>query len=336
MEIRKFVLILVGTLVLSLLVFPGFMVRAGAGTITKIRVGYPSHSASMYPLYVSHEAKLFEKYGLEAEMIYVQGVMMYQIHVAGEVDFSIGSGLVALQASVGGADLTLVANSIENHLMKIMAHPSIKRPQDLKGKSVGISRFGSLTDLVARPALRSWGLEPMKDVTLMQIGTQRDIATAVSLKKVDAGVLSFPTSLFAEKMGLKVLLDLAEAGIEIPTTSVIVKQGYSKANRDVVLRFLKAYIEGTRRLFADRELSIRALRKYARIEDQELLATTYALFTAKYIKKVPTIGIKGVENALALIAESNPKAKERRASEFIDTSFVEELERTGFIKTIWR
>lgn len=317
------------------LLSPARLVQAAAATVKKIRAGYPSHSASMYPIYVTKEAGLFEKYGLEAEMIFVQGVMMYQIHVAGEVDFSIGSGLVALQASVGGADLILVANSIENHLMKIMAHPSIKRPEDLKGGSVGISRFGSLTDLVARPVLKGWGLEPMKDVALMQIGTQRDIATAVSLKKVDAGVLSFPTSLFAEKMGLNVLLDLAEAGIEIPTTSVIVKRGYSKANRDVVLRFLKAYIEGTHRLLTDREMGIWALRKYARIEDQKLLATTYDLFTAKYIKKVPTIGIKGVENALSLIAETNPKAKERKASEFIDASFMEELERTGFIKSIW-
>lgn len=304
--------------------------------LKKIGVGYPSHSASMYPLYVTKEAGLFEKYGLESEMIFVQGVMMYQIHVAGEIDFSIGSGLVALQASVGGADLILIANSIENHLMKIMAHPGIKRPEDLKGGSVGISRFGSLTDLVARPVLKGWGLEPMKDVTLMQIGTQSDIATAVSLKKVDAGVLSFPTSLFAEKMGLKVLFDLAESGIEIPTTSVIVKRGYSNANRGVVLRFLKAYIEGTRRLFADRELGIRALRKYARIQDQDLLATTYDLFTSKYIKKVPTIRPKGVENALALIAETNLKAKTRKPGEFIDASFMEELEKSGFIKTVWR
>ena len=310
--------------------------RAGVAPTKKIRVGYPSHSASMYPLYVTKEAGLFEKYGLESEMIFVQGVMMYQIHVAGEVDFSIGSGLVALQASVGGADLIIVANSIENHLMKIMAHPGIKKPEDLKGGSVGISRFGSLTDLVARPVLKGWGLEPMKDVTLMQIGTQGDIARAVSLKKVDAGVLSFPTSLFAEKMGLKVLLDLAEAGIEIPTTSVIVKRGYSNANRGVVLRFLKAYIEGTRRLFADRELGIRALRKYARIQDQDLLATTYDLFTSKYIKKVPTVRPKGVENALALIAETNLKAKTRKPGEFIDASFMQELEKSGFIKTVWR
>ncbi len=149
------------------------------------------------------------------------------------------------------------------------------------------------------------------------------------------GVLSFPTSLFAEKMGMKPLFDFAESGVEIPTTTVSVNREYSRKNRDVVLRFLKAYIEGTKRLLTDRELGVRALKKYGGIADEELLANTYDLFTSKYIRKVPTITTKSVENALKLIAEGNPKAKDRRASDFIDTSFMEELERTGFIKTIW-
>jgi len=135
---------------------------------------------------------------------------------------------------------------------------------------------------------------------------------------------------------MRTLFDLAESGGEIPTTAVAVSREYSRKNRDVVLRFLKAYVEGTKRLLTDRELGIRALRRYGGIQDQELLAATYDLFTSKHIKKVPTISIKGVENALKLIAEGNPKAKDRKANEFIESSFLEELERTGFIKAIWR
>ena len=163
-----------------------------------------------------------------------------------------------------------------------------------------------------------------------------DIAAAISLKKADAGVISFPSSYYAEKMGIKTLLDFADSGTEIPATTVAVSRKYSQANRDVVLRFLKAYIEGTHRLLTDREMGIRALSKYGGIKDKELLANTYDLFTSKYIKKVPTPTLKGVESSLNLIAETNPKAKERRAEEFIDVSFMEELEKSGFIKTIWR
>src|SRR5712691_10892444 len=126
---------------------------ASAAALTKIRVGYPSPSASMYPLFVTKEAGLFEKNGLDAELIYVQGVQMVQVHVAGQLDFTSTSGIVTLQSSVSGADLILLANSIESHLMKIMAHPSISGPPDLKGKSIGVTRFGSLTDLALRPVL---------------------------------------------------------------------------------------------------------------------------------------------------------------------------------------
>ncbi|HEV8344884.1 MAG TPA: ABC transporter substrate-binding protein [Candidatus Binatia bacterium] len=311
------------------------LLYAGELALRKIRVGYPSHSASMYPIYATKETRAFEKYGLDGEMIYVQGVQLIHIHVAGQLDFGTVSGLVTLQASVGGADLVLLANSIDSHLLKLTTHPSISGPADLKGKSIAVTRFGSLTDLVVRPLLMSWGLDPKRDVTLVQIGTQRDIATAIQLKKVEAGVLSYPTSVYAEKLGMRTLYDFSESGVEIPTTSVSVSREYARKNRDLVLRFLKAYMEGTKRLLTDRELGIRALKKYGGIQDEELLASTYDLFTSKYIRKVPTITTKSVENALKLVAESIPKAKERKPSEFIDASFMEELEKIGFIKSLW-
>jgi NitT/TauT family transport system substrate-binding protein len=303
--------------------------------LKKLRIGYPSHSASMYPIYVTKEARLLEKYGLDGELIYVQGVQMVQVHVAGQLDVTTTSGLVTLQSSVSGSDLILLANSIDMHLMKLTAHAGIGGPGDLKGKSIAVTRFGSLTDLLVRPLLMSWGLDPKKDVTLLQIGSQRDIATAISLKKVDAGVLSFPTSYYAERTGLKPLYDFGESGGEIPTTTVAISREFGKKNRDTVLRFLRAYLEGHKRLLTDRALGIRALRKYGGIGDEETLAYTYDLFSTKIVRRIPNISTKSVENALKLLGESMPKAKERKASEFIDTSYMEELERTGFIRSLW-
>jgi NitT/TauT family transport system substrate-binding protein len=305
-------------------------------TLAHLRVGYPSPSASFYPLFATKEAGLLEKYGFDPQMVYVQGVQLIQVHVSGQLDFSSVSSVVYLQASVEGADLIQVASSIDNQLMKLMVHPSISKPQDLKGKTLAVTRFGSLTDLLIRPALKNWGLEPQKDVKLIQIGRMPDIATAISQKSVDGGVISFPTSVQAEKMNLKTLLDFADSGFDIPATTVVISRRYGKANRDVVVRFLKAYLEGTHRLFMDRELGIRALRKYGGISDREMLATTYDLFTSRYIKKIPKINTKGVENSLSLIAESNPKAKDRKPEEFMDASFMDELESTGFIKSVWK
>jgi ABC-type nitrate/sulfonate/bicarbonate transport system substrate-binding protein len=219
--------------------------------------------------------------------------------------------------------------------MKLMVHTGISGPKDLKGKTVAVTRFGSLTDLLLRPVLKSWGLEPQKDVKLLQIGRLPDMVLAIAQKKVDGGVISFPNSLQAEKMGVKTLLDFADSGMDIPSTTVVASRKYANTHREVVLRFLKAYIEGTRRLLTDKELGIRALRKYGGVNDRELLTTTYDLFTTRYTKKVPKINPKAVETALSLLAEGNPRAKGRKAEEFMDTSFMDELESMGFIKSVW-
>jgi len=309
--------------------------QANSAAAERLRVGYPSPSANFYPLFATKEANLFEKYGFEPEMIYVQGVQLIAVHVAGQLDFSSVSGLVFLQASVEGADLILLASSNDSQPMKLMVHAGISGPKDLKGKTVAVTRFGSLTDLLLRPVLKNWGLEPQKDVNLLQIGRLPDMVVAIAQKKVDGGVISFPNSLQAERMGVKTLLDFADSGMDIPSTTVVASRKYANTHREVVLRFLKAYIEGTRRLLTDKELGIRALQKYGGVNDRELLTTTYDLFTTRYTKKVPKINPKAVETALGLLAEGNPRAKGRKAEEFMDSSFMDELESTGFIKSIW-
>jgi ABC-type nitrate/sulfonate/bicarbonate transport system substrate-binding protein len=220
--------------------------------------------------------------------------------------------------------------------MKLIGHPTISGPADLKGKSIGITRFGSLTDLALRPVLEQWRLEPKKDVTLIQIGRLADIVPAIQQKRIAAGMLSFPTSYFAEKLGLKSLYDLAESGIEVPTTTVAVSRAYANSHRDLVIRYMKAYVEGTHRLLTDRETAIKALKRYGGINDQETLNATYDLFASKHIKRVPTLTIKAVQNALNLVAESNPKAKNHKPGEFMDASYLEELEKSGFIKNLWQ
>jgi ABC-type nitrate/sulfonate/bicarbonate transport system substrate-binding protein len=328
---KRFVFFLIINFPLSIFHSP----FAHSAAPTKLRVGYPSPSAAFFQLFATKEAGLLEKYGFDTEMVYVQGVQLIQVHVSGQLDLSTISSVVYLQAAVEGADLIQVAGSIDNQIMKLIVHPSIAKPQDLKGKTLAVTRFGSLTDLIVRPALKSWGLEPQKDVKLVQIGRMPDMVAAITQKAVDGGVISFPTSVQAEKLQLKTLLDFAEPGHDLPASTVVVSRRYAKANHDIVLRFLKAYIEGTRRLFTDRELGIRALRRYGGISDRDMLATTYDLFTSRYIKKIPKINPKGVENSLNLIAENNPKAKGRKAEEFMDTSFMDELESSGFIKSVW-
>jgi ABC-type nitrate/sulfonate/bicarbonate transport system substrate-binding protein len=121
----------------------------------------------MYPLFVTKEPGLFDKHGLDADLVYVQGVQMVQIHTAGQLDFTTTSGIVTLQSSVGGSDLILLANSIETHLMKVMGHPSLSGPADLKGKSIAVTRFGSLTDLATTGPSALQFVSPIAQLSLL-------------------------------------------------------------------------------------------------------------------------------------------------------------------------
>jgi ABC-type nitrate/sulfonate/bicarbonate transport system substrate-binding protein len=248
------------------------------------------------------------------------------------VDFTVTGSPLPLQAAVEGADLLLAASSIDKFIYKLIVTPAIASPAGLKGKTIGITRFGSLPDVAARLLLTKWGINPDKDVKLIQVGRMSDMVVALSAKRIDAGIISDPTSFQAEKLGMKRLLDMADTEFDFANVAVVVNRVHRTAQRDIALRFLRAYVDGTRRFLADRDLGIRALRKYAGSDDGEILAKTYDLFAGKYIKKNPTLSLRGVESALAMIADRNSKAKERRAEEFVDLSLMQELEKRGYLR----
>jgi ABC-type nitrate/sulfonate/bicarbonate transport system substrate-binding protein len=304
--------------------------------LTRIRIGYPSPSASFSPLFVAHEAKLFEKNGLASELLYLQGIQITQVHVAGYVDFTVTGAPLPMRAAVEGADLSLAASSIDKFIYKLIVEPSIAKPADLIGKIIGITTFGSLPDVAIRLVLKKWGMNADTDVKLIQVGRMSDMVIALSAKKIDAGVISDPTSFQAEKIGMRRLLDMADEDVEFANVAVAVSRAYVKSQRDITLRFLRAYVEGTRRFMTDKEFGMKTLSKYTGSRDQEILGKTYDLFATKYIKKIPTLSPRGVEATLAMIADRTPKAKNRKAEEFMDTSLMADLDKSGFLKAVWK
>jgi ABC-type nitrate/sulfonate/bicarbonate transport system substrate-binding protein len=131
-------------------------------------------------------------------------------------------------------------------------------------------------------------------------------------------------------------MDMADEDVEFANVAVAVSRAYVKAQRDVTLRFLKAYVEGTRRFITDKEFGMNTLGKYTGSRDQEILSKTYDLFATKYIKRNPVLSLRGVEATLAMIADRSPKAKNRKAEEFMDTSLMAELDKSGFLKAVWK
>lgn len=309
---------------------------ANSAEATRIRIGYPSPSASFSALFAAQEGKLFEKHGLASELLYLQGVQITQVHVSGHVDFTVTGAPLPMRAAVEGADLALAASSIDKFIYKLIVDPGIAKPADLRGKLIGITTFGSLPDVAIRLVLGQWGMNADRDVKLVQVGRMSDMVVALSSKKIDAGVISDPTSFQAEKLGMKRLLDMADVDVEFANVAVAISRAYVKSHRDVALRFLKAYVEGTRRFVADKDFAVKTLAKYTGSRDQEILGKTYELFARKYLKKNPTLSLRGVEATLAMIADRNPKAKSRRAEEFVDTSLMAELEKSEFIESVWK
>lgn len=217
-----------------------------------------------------------------------------------------------------------------------MVHPPIAKPEDLRGKTLAVTRFGSITDLLIRPVLKNGGLEPQKDVKLIQIGRMPDIATAIAQTSVDGGVISFPTSVQAEKNEYQNDAGFCGVRFRFAGNHGGRKPALQQKQPRYGVEVSQGLYRGDPELFADRELGIRALRRHGGINDREMLASTYDLFTSRYLKKIPYVNAKGVENSLSLIAESNPRAKNRKPQEFMDTSFMEELESTGFISSVWK
>jgi len=216
-----------------------------------------------------------------------------------------------------------------------MALPDIKTIDDLRGKAVGVTRFGSSTDFTIRYVLRKQGLEPGRDVTLIQTGDLFAAAAMLRTKAIVAAPFSSPANLRAEEAGAKVLMNMGKAGVYFPHDAFMARRSFINANGDLTRRFLKAYGEAVYRLFTDKELSRRAIAKYGRASDAKTQDAVYQ-YALDYVDKIPYNTREGIQEVLNQIAPRNAKAKTAKPEEFYDDRFVKELETQGFYKQLWK
>jgi NitT/TauT family transport system substrate-binding protein len=299
---------------------------------TKLNVIYPAISGVSNALWVAAEANTFAKYGLEVTLLYVPSApQVVRVMLAGDSPISFTGGAPVVNANLGGADLVFIGGVANMPAFYLMATSDIKSIEDLKGKTVGVTRFGSSTDFTMRYVLQKHGLQPDKDVTLLQIGGMPELAAAISKRLILAAPFSSPTNLRAKKAGAHVLIDMAKAGIAFPHQNIASTRSYIRANRDVVVNFLKGYSEGIERIIKDKAFTKKVIRKYTRDQDEEILETTYQ-YGLDYIARPPYPTREGIVETLKQTA--NPKAKTANPDDFIDMSLVKGLEDSGFFKQI--
>lgn len=302
----------------------------------KLKVAYPTTIGAMSVLWVTKEARLFEKNGLAVELIYIAGsTTVAQAMLAKEIPISEIAIPAVIQANLGGADMVMLAGPNTKPGQKIMARPEIKSPELLKGKKVGISRFGTSDDFLLRYALTQWNLRPDRDVAIIQLGGAPEILAGLSAGTVDAGLLSSPLHLRAAKLGSVLLADLSSIGIDYQGAGLVTTRSFVRDNPDTIRRYVRAYVEGLHRFKTDKAFSLKVLAKYTRINEPEILEETYQHYALRVMPKIPYPTMKGIQTVLDEIGTRIPKAKTLQPANFIDVTFLKELEQSGFIKNLY-
>lgn len=320
----------VGTFLLSLLLI------SISWSAERIRIGYSSISGSYIGIWVAHDAGLFTKEGLEDQIILIpSGSQLAQVTVAGEVEVGSFNGSSAMAAALGGADIKIIGNTVNKMIFSIYAKPDIKTIDGLKGKKLGVTRFGSSTDISARYALRKHRLQPEKDVTILQMGSVSSIMGGLQGGSIDAGVVSPPTLFAVDKLGFKELINITDMDLAFPNPSLIVQGGILKNRPEIVDRFMRAYVRGIHRARTDKALTMKSIGRYSKIEDPVFLQKAYDLYIGKVLEKAPYINMTGMQNALDDLGKTLPAAKEAKAEMFIDGRFLDKLEKSGLLKELY-
>ncbi|MBI2347710.1 MAG: ABC transporter substrate-binding protein [Deltaproteobacteria bacterium] len=303
----------------------------------RIRIGYSSISGGYVGLWVARDAGLFAREGLDEQMILIpSGSQLAQVAVAGEVDIASLNGSSAMAAALQGADIKLIGSQVNKMIFSVHVRPGIKSIEELKGKKIGVTRFGSSTDISARYALRKHNLQPEKDVAILQMGAMTSIAAGLKGGSIDGGVVSPPTNFALEKLGFKELISVTDLEIPFPSPSLAAQGGVIRSKPGVIDRFMRAYARGIHRARTDKELALKSMARYTKIEDLFVLQRAYDLFVGKVLEKAPYIEIAAMRTALDDLARTTPAAKNAKAEQFIDLRFLDNLEKSGLLKELYR
>lgn len=298
----------------------------------KLHVVYPAISGINTALWTAAEANSFGKHGLDVTLVYIPSApQVVRVMLSGDSQISLTGGAPVVNANLSGSDLVLIGGVANVPAFYLMALPDIKSIEELRGKTVGVTRFGSSTDFTMRYILQKHGLQPEKDVTLLQIGGMPELAAAISKRLIVAAPFSSPTNLRAKNAGARILIDMAKAGVSFPHTGIATTRSYIRSHRDVVLNFLRGYSEGIEKMITDKAFVKNVLRKYTRENDDEIIETTYQ-YALDYVARPPYPTREGIAETLR--QSNHPKAKTANADDFIDMSLVKELDDSGLFKEI--
>jgi ABC-type nitrate/sulfonate/bicarbonate transport system substrate-binding protein len=323
-QLRQVLLVTLTVLTVS----TGTLERARSAESTRFLVSYGGTAGYQLPLWINREFGFSKKYGVDLEIILIQaGSPNIQALVGGSLQLTQTAASSAVIGASQGAPVVIVA-TLENKLpMLLISRPEIKDPQQLRGKVIGINRFGGSNDAAVLMAMKAWKVDP-KEISMLQTGGTSARMAALISKKVDATVQSYPEIYQARKLGMNVLADIGDFGF-YTNTSNIVTRSYLQQNRAAVKGFIKGQIEGIHYVKTNKEGSLKVLRKYLQITDAEAVEGTYEFF-AKRLSRSPRTELEGIKNILSSIG-----AGQKNPTDFVDMSLIDEIEKEGFVQKLY-
>jgi len=308
-----------------------------AAQLRKLNIAYTATSPYQAVLIIAKEAGVFKKHGLDPQLILTPGGSLgFQAMMGGDVAMVMADGSAAVTSNLAGADVVIIASFLNTFPYSLISIPEIKKVDQLVGGKVAISRFGSATDVSVRMSLAKVGLNPDKDVTILQIGTQTTRFAALQSKQVQATIITPPFTLTARKHGYNTLVDMAQLNIPFELTALLTRRSFIKAQREMVAAVVTALSEAVHFYKREKEPSIKILSRYLQTNDHEAVEETYQEVALKTLPEKPYATLPGIQVIIDELAQKNPKAKSARPEEFIDMSFVKKLDDDGFFARLYK
>jgi NitT/TauT family transport system substrate-binding protein len=301
---------------------------------TPLRLAYSAITVNQAIPWIAHDAGHFKKHGLDVELIHASSITALQALLAGEVTIAHSVTDACVSANLSGTDTLFLGAILDKPLYSFIVNAKIKTPQDLKGKRVGVTRFGATPDALARAMLRMWNLDPATDVTMVQLNEMGLLVQGLVNGVIDAALISLPSNLRAKSLGYIELFDMTKIGKTYITGTVVTRKRFIDGQRDTAKRFMRGFLEGMKTYLEDEEFSIKIIQKWTRAKNRDEVKEAYAI-QAKHMLRIPRTSIDGVKTILEGM-EKLPGAKTADPRRFIDSTILDDLEKEGFLKTLYK
>jgi len=307
---------------------------AGAQSAPTIYVGLVSVTPTNTPVLSAVEGGYFKKYGLDVKPLVMSGSSTaLAALLSEEMSFITIAGSGVINAHLAGRDAVMIAGTVNYAPYEMIVSKEIKTIEDLKGKKLGIARFGGSADFLARWALEKHGLAPGKDVIILQTGGNPERLAAVSQGAIQATLLEQSFAYRAKKAGLHTLIDYATIGLDYQHSGIGTTKSFVEKHHELTTNFLKALIEGIHRMKTDRDFAMKVIEHHLRTNDPETLKVAYD-YNVPTVPDDPYVNLKGIKFLLDYIGENNPKAKTAKPEDIADNEPLKEIAASGFLKTL--